>query len=302
MKQISLCSSGFELSSKRTRKQEFLEQMQQVVPWAALVELIEPYAPKASTGRPGFDIELLLRIHFLQQWFNLSDPAAEEALHEMPLFQRFCGVDIDLQRIPDESSILRFRHLLEQHHLSEQILRTVNTLLEHQGLLLKKGTVIDATLIAAPSSTKNKEGKTDREMHQTKKGNQWYFGMKAHIGADAQSGIVHTVTGTAANVHDITQVNKLLHGKEQHVFADAGYQGIEKRQEVQPHEVQWHIAMRPGQRRQLDQRHNPVDALREQLEHIKASIRAKVEHAFRIIKCQFGYTKVKYRGLAKNTA
>lgn len=169
MKQISLCSSGFELSSKRTRKQEFLEQMQQVLPWSALVELIEPYAPKASIGRPSFDIELLLRIHFLQQWFNLSDLAAEEVLHEMPLFQRFCGVDIGLQRIPDESSILRFRHLLEQHHLSEQILRTVNTLLEHQAVLLQKGIVIDATLIAAPGSAKNKEDKRDREMHQTKR-------------------------------------------------------------------------------------------------------------------------------------
>jgi transposase, IS5 family len=203
--------------------------------------------------------------------------------------------------MPDETTILRFRHLLEKHELAPKILATINAGLAQQGLMLKTGTVVDATIIAAPSSTKNKTGERDPEMHQTKKGNQWHFGMKAHIGVDAESGLVHTVVGTAANVNDVTQATQLLHGQETDVLADAGYQGVGKREEAQGLAVNWHIAMRPGKRAALDLK-NALAAKIDQVEKIKASIRAKVEHPFRLIKQQFGYTKLRYRGLAKNTA
>ena len=206
-----------------------------------------------------------------------------------------------VERIPDRVSILRFRHLLEEHQLAPQILAVVNATLADKGLMLKSGTVVDATLIAAPSSTKNKDGERDPEMHQTKKGNQWHFGMKAHIGVDADSGLVHTVVGTAANVNDVTQASQLVHGEEADVFADAGYQGVAKREEVQDIPANWHVAMRPGKRRALD-KDTPMGDVLDKLEHVKASIRAKVEHPFRVIKRQFGHVKVRYRGLAKNTA
>lgn len=243
----------------------------------------------------------MLRIHFIQQWFNLSDPAMEEALYDMALFREFVGLDAGEDNLPDESTILRFRHLLETHNLSLQILATVNATLAAKGLLLKSGTVVDATLIAAPSSTKNSSGERDPEMHQTKKGNQWHFGMKAHIGVDADSGLVHTVVGTAANVNDVTQAHALVHGEETDVFADAGYQGVGKRDETQDIEVNWHVAMRPGKRKVLDQS-TPIGAILDKLEQTKARIRAKVEHPFRVIKRQFGHVKVRYRGLTKNTA
>ena len=299
MKQISLAATGFELVTKRTRKREFLDEMNLVVPWSELVGLIGPHAPAGKTGRPPFAVLTMLRIHFMQQWFGLSDPAMEEALHDVPLYREFAGLDAGASRMPDESTILRFRHLLEEHDLSLQLLATINATLATKGLMLKAGTVVDATLIAAPSSTKNSTRERDPEMHQTKKGNQWHFGMKAHIGVDAQSGLVHTVIGTAANVNDVTQGHGLLHGNETDVFADAGYQGAMKRPEATG--VAWHVAMRPGKRRALDQSRGS-HRLIEQLEQIKASIRAKVEHPFRVIKRQFGFMRVRYRGLAKNTA
>lgn len=303
MKQMSLSESGFERKTKRTRKRQFLDEMNLVVPWGELVSLIAPHAPTpgAKGGRPPFAVETLLRIHFLQQWFNLSDPAMEESLYDMALFREFVGLDAGEDNLPDESTILRFRHLLQTHNLSVQILATVNATLAAKGLLLKRGTVVDATLIAAPSSTKNSTGKRDPEMHQSKKGNQWHFGMKAHIGVDADSGLVHTVVGTAANVNDVTQAHALVHGQERDVFADAGYQGVSKRQETQGIKVNWHVAMRPGQRQRLD-KGTPMGALMDKLEQVKARIRAKVEHPFRVIKRQFGHVKVRYRGLAKNTA
>jgi IS5 family transposase len=242
----------------------------------------------------------MLRIHFLQQWFGLSDLAMEEALFETTLYREFAGLS-SVERIPDRVSILRFRHLLEEHQLAPQMLAVVNATLADKGLMLKQGTVVDATLIAAPSSTKNQGGERDPEMHQTKKGNQWHFGMKCHIGVDADSGLVHTVVGTAANVNDVTQASALVHGEETDVFADAGYQGVAKREEVQGIRVNWHVAMRPGKRRALN-KDNPMGAVLDQLEHVKACIRAKVEHPFRVIKRQFGHVKVRYRGLAKNTA
>jgi IS5 family transposase len=299
MTQISLGTSGFELSTKRTRKREFLDEMNVVVPWAELVGLIQPHAPAGKTGRPPFAVETLLRIHFMQQWFTLSDPAMEESLYDTPLYCEFARLDPGISRLPDESTILRFRHLLESNDLALQIMAPVNAMLTAKGLLLRAGTAVDATLIAAPSSTKNATGTRDPEMHQTKKGNQWHFGMKAHIGVDADSGLVHTVIGTAANVNDVTQGHALLHGDEEVVFADAGYQGAMKRNEATG--VPWQVAMRPGKRRALD-KSNPIEALTDQIEKLKASVRAKVEHPFRVIKRQFGFVKVRYRGLAKNTA
>ena len=303
MKQMSLNTVGFERRIKRTRKREFLDEMNVVVPWPELVALIAPHTPTpgAKGGRPPFAVETMLRIHFLQQWFTLSDPAMEEALYDTPMFREFAGLDIGEDHLPDESTILRFRHLLESHDLSLQIFSTVNAILQAKGLLLKSGTVVDATLIAAPSSTKNKDGKRDPEMHQTKKGNQWHFGMKAHIGTDAESGLVHTVVGTAANVNDVTQAHALVHGEESDVFADAGYQGVQKREETQDIDVAWHVAMRPGKRKALN-KDTPMGAIMDKLEKTKASIRAIGEHPFRVLKRQFGYVKVRYRGLEKNTA
>ena len=295
MKQAAL---DLKLSLKKTRKREFLEQMEQVVPWSSLVERIAPHYPQGRNGRPPFSLETMLRTHFLQQWFTLSDPAMEEAFFDTPLYREFAQL-AEFARLPDESTILRFRHRLERHKLAEQILATVNALLTERGLLLKAGTVVDATLIAAPTSTKNKGRARDPEMHSSKKGNQWYFGMKAHIGADAQSGLVHTVRGTSGHVSDIAEGNTLLHGQETVAFGDAGYQGIDKRPDAKAH-VTWHVAMRPGKRRALNKQ-NAADALIDQAEKLKAAVRAKVEHPFRVIKRQFGYARVRYRGLKKNT-
>ena len=295
MKQSSL---DLSLSTRRTRKQEFLSQMERVVPWAVLVDLIAPYYPEGKNGRPPFALQTMLRIHFMQQWFTLSDLAMEEALFDVPLYREFAQLDVR-GRMPDESTILRFRHRLERHKLAEQILASVNDLLSAKGLLLKAGTAVDATLIAAPSSTKNKDKKRDPEMHSSQKGKQWYFGMKAHIGVDADSGLVHTVRGTSANVGDVVEANSLLHSQETDGYGDAGYQGASKRPDA-PTSVKWHIAMKRGHRKTLDP-DKPAQALQEQLEQVKAKIRAKVEHPFRIIKQQFGHAKVRYRGLKKNT-
>jgi len=297
MKQTSL---GLGQSSKRTRRRVFLEEMDRVVPWSDLVALISPYMPEGRRGRPPFAVEVMLRVHFMQQWFNLSDPAMEEALHDMALFRDFAGLGGWDDRVPDETTILRFRRVLEKHKLAPKVLQTINDLLRSKGLMLRAGTVVDATLIAAPSSTKNADGERDPEMKQSKKGNQWYFGMKAHIGVDAESGLVHTVRGTTGSTNDVTEANALLHGDETEAFGDAGYQGADKRSDARP-QVRWNIAMRPGRRRALD-RSRESNRLIDELERLKASIRAKVEHPFRVIKRQFGHVKVRYRGLAKNTA
>ena len=296
MKQATL---GLSLDIKKTRKRQFFEQMDQVVPWAALVELIAPYYPEGKTGRPPFSLMTMLRTHFMQQWFTLSDPAMEEAFFDTPLYREFAQLQ-EFGRLPDESTILRFRHRLEAHKLAEQILQTVNELLTSRGLLLRVGTAVDATLIAAPTSTKNKDKKRDPEMHSSKKGNQWYFGMKAHIGVDAESGLVHSVRGTSGHVSDIAEGNSLLHGQETLGFGDAGYQGIDKRADARTG-ITWHIAMRPGKRKKLN-KGNEADAMLDQAEKLKAGVRAKVEHPFRVIKRQFGHVKVRYRGLKKNTA
>lgn len=289
---------GLNLSAKRTRKQVFLQEMEVVIPWQELVALIEPHYPQGKTGRPPFALETMLRIHFMQQWFALSDPAMEEAFYDTPVFREFAGLDAH-GRLPDESTILRFRHRLEQHQVADALLSTVTKLLEAKGLLLRQGTIVDATLIAAPSSTKNKDRSRDPEMHSSQKGKQWHFGMKAHIGVDAESGLVHTVRGTPGNVPDVVEANRLLHGQEKYGHGDAGMQGADKRPDAKPG-VTWHIAMRPGKRKALD-KGNEWQRMIHEVEKIKASIRAKVEHPFRILKRQFGYVKVRYKGLEKNT-
>ena len=300
MKQMSLEApmyTGFELRAKRTRKRAFLEQMDRVVPWAELVALIEPYAPKAGPkgGRPPFAVEKLLRIHFLQQWFGLSDPAVEEALYDTPLLASFVGLDLGVDVVPDESTILRFRHLLEQHGLSQRILETVNRILTERGLMLKSGTIVDATLIAAPSSTKNARRERDPEMHQTKKGNQWYFGMKIHVGADVNSGLVHTVSVTPANASDIGQLPRLLREDDRAVFGDKGYVNNTFKRQARKAGVFWGVSLKASKQR-------PLTEANKRFNHKMSSIRAHVEHVFRVIKRQFGYTKVRYKGLAKNAA
>ena len=285
---------------KRTRREIFLAEMEQVVPWQALLALIEPHYPKA--GRPGrqpYAIATMLRIHFLQQWYALSDPAMEEALYDTPVMRRFARLS-GLDNVPDETTILNFRRLLETHGLAESIFERVNAHLARKGQSLKAGTIVDATIIAAPSSTKNQDGERDPEMHQTKKGNQWHFGMKAHIGVDEESGLVHHVECTAANVNDVTQVHKLLHGKEDTVCGDSGYTGADKREELQRVDAGFRIAEKPSKLRAMKNQRDRRYA--ERWEHCKASLRAKVEHPFRVIKRQFGYVKVRYRGLAKNSA
>jgi len=298
--QLSFSDAEQESKRKKTRREVFLEEMDKVVPWAALEAVIQPHYPRAGKGRHPYPLRTMLRIHLMQQWYALSDPAMEESLYEIASMRRFARLSLARGTIPDETTILNFRHLLERHVLADRILETVNALLVRKGLMLKQGTIVDATIIPAPSSTKNDSGARDPEMHQTKKGNQWYFGMKAHVGTDAETGLVHTVEGTAANVADVTVAHELLHGEEEVVFADAGYQGVAKRPENKETKIKWHVAMRPGKRRALGE--STVDRIRDRIEKLKAQVRAKGEHAFRVVKRQFGYTKVRYRGLAKNTA
>ena len=285
---------------KQTRREIFLAEMEQVVPWQQLLGLVAPHYP--VSGRPGrqpYALATMLRIHLLQQWYALSDPAMEEALHEIPTLRRFAQLG-GLDNVPDETTILNFRRLLETHGLAARMLEAVNAHLARKGQSLRSGTIVDATLIAAPSSTKNADHARDPEMRQTKKGNQWYFGMKAHIGVDEFSGLVHHVHCTAANVADVTVTHTLLHGKEDSVFGDSGYTGADKREELQDCEAAFFIA---AKRSVLQAIGNKRERAREQRwEHFKASVRAKVEHPFRVIKRQFGYTKVRHRGLAKNTA
>ncbi len=293
---------GFALNRKQTRRDVFLAEMDKVVPWSALCALIEPHYPKVREdggGRRPIGLERMLRIHFLQQWYALSDPAVEEALYDSEAMRRFVGIDLGREAAPDETTVLKFRHLLEQHGLAKQILTEVNGYLVKHGLKLSRGTLVDATLIAAAPSTKNQAKARDPEMHQTKKGNQWYFGMKAHIGVDVNTGLVHTVTTTAANVADVAEVPNLLRGNETSVYADAGYIGAEKR--VTPQRGRhWYIAEKRSKVKAI--RYKRLRKVIEKLEHKKASMRAFVEHPFRIMKCQFGYRKVRYRGLAKNGA
>lgn len=264
--------------------------MNLVIPWIELVGLIERYEPLGKAGCPPFAVCTMLRIHFMQQWFGLSDPTMGEALHDTPLYCEFAGLDAGIARLPDESTIVRFRHLLEEHTLSIQLMAI-------KDVMRNSGTVVEVTLIVVPSSTKNNMGERDPELHQAKKGKQWHFGMEAHIGVDAECGLVHTAIGRAANVNDVTQGDRLLHGQETVVFGDVGYQGATKL----PEATGVNCPMRPGERR-APNKQTALGALLYEAEQLKDSVRAKVEHPFRVIKCEFGFTTVRYRGLAKNTA
>ena len=298
MSQLSFSDAEYAGKRKQTRRERFLAEMEAVVPWDALLALIEPAYPKAGNGRRPYPLKAMLRIHLLQNWYGYSDPAMEEALYEVTPLRRFAGLSLTRGGIPDETTILNFRRLLENNNLAPALLAAVNQHLSDHNLLLRQGTIVDATIIHAPSSTKNRSGRRDPQMHQTKKGNQWYFGMKAHIGVDAESGLTHTVTTTPANVADVVEVDKLLHGDETTVHADAGYTGAQKR--VPSPDLTWNIAAKRGRIKAMNE--GPLKDVTKELEYLKAVMRAKVEHPFRVIKRQFGYRKVRFKGLAKNTA
>lgn len=300
MSQMSFADAEYAGKRKKTRREVFLDEMNQVIPWAKLVKLIEPFYPVAGQGRRPYPLEAMLRVHLMQNFFTLSDPAMEEALYDSASMRHFAGFKLS-GAIPDETTILNFRHLLEEYDLAEDILAQVNKLLAAKGLLLKRGTIVDATIIAAPSSTKNASGERDPEMHQTKKGNQWHFGMKAHIGVDAESGLVHTVVGTAANAADVTQTAEVLHGEETTVYLDAGYTGVEKREELKDRDIDWQVATKRSKLKAIP-KESQLGPLLRRLESVKASIRSKVEHPFHIVKNLFSHRKVRYKGLKKNTA
>lgn len=294
MRQISFANrTGFEKYARPSRREQFLDIMETVVPWSELEALIAPYYPRAGNGRQPVGLSIMLRIYFLQHWFNLSDPGAEDALYESGVPRRFTGVDLGRAAAPDESTILNFRHLLERHELCGRILDTVNLYLDRRGIRISTGTIVDATIVAAPSSTKNGKKERDPEMHQTRKGKQYYFGAKAHIGVDSQQGIVHSVCTSAASVSDVHMLPDLLHGEEKKVWGDAGYQGqTEKIHEAAPH------ARDMTCRRSKTK--DGVDEEQRRKNRNKSRVRAKVEWPFRILKRVFQYTKVRYRGLKKN--
>lgn len=292
MSQLTFAEAEYDNKKRKTRREVFLDKLDQLLPWKALESTIAVYYASNKTGRPAYPLPSMLRIHVMQVIYNLSDPAMEDALYEIESMRRFA--DIRLSRVPDETTILNFRHLLEQHNLGKKLFKKINRQLARHGLIVREGSIVDATIIEAPSSTKNRDKTRDPEMHQTKKGNQWHFGMKCHIGVDDAVGLIHSIATTAANEHDITPAGQLLHGKEKRVWGDAGYCGIDKREEHKDRKVQWFIAERPGKRKSMSK-------VALECETIKASIRAKVEHPFRIMKGMFGYSKVRYRGLAKNT-
>jgi IS5 family transposase len=305
--QISFALAEYEGKKKITRREVFLGKMEQVVPWARLVQVIEPHYPKSGKrGRPPIGIERMLRMYFVQQWYGLADEAVEDAIYDSQALRSFMGLELSQSNVPDATTLMGFRHLLEAHDLTKAMLVEINAMLIERGLLMSQGTLVDATLIAAPSSTKNKDHARDSEMHQTKKGNQWHFGMKAHIGVDKDSGLVHSVVSTAANVSDISQTPALLHGQESDVWADAGYVGVDKRQDMQEalkangQDVKWHVAKRRKSVEKLDE--GWQKDLAQAYEKLKAKVRAYVEHPFHIIKNIFRYKKTRYKGLAKNDA
>ncbi len=295
MDQPTFADLEYQGKKRKTRRELFLERMDGLIPWQRLEECIRPCYPQAGRGRRPYALSVMLRIHCVQLFYNLSDPGMEDLLYEAESVRRFAGLRLS-EALPDETTILNFRHLLESHELGQGLFEEINRHLEAQGLRLREGTIVDASIIEAPSSTKNRGGARDPEMHQAKKGNERHFGMKLHIGVDADTGLAHSMTTTAANVNDVTEAHRLLHGNEAQAWGDAGYQGVQKREEHRERRVEWQVAMRPGLRRHLSP--GSQEALGE---HRKASVRAKVEHPFLYVKRRFGYAKVRYRGLAKNT-
>jgi transposase, IS5 family len=298
MKQQTLAMAadqGFEQHRKPTRRDQFLGTMNRILPWASLCAVVEPHYPKPGNGRPPIGLERMLRIHFLQHWFNLADLACEEALYDSASLRRFAGIDLGREAVPDASSLLRFRHFLEQHKLGEQLFAAAGRVLQDSGMTLKTGTIVDATIIAAPSSTKNADGKRDPEMHQTKKGQQWYFGMKLHIGVDSQSGLTHSAMVTSANVHDKHPLPHLLHGREKRVYGDNAY--ASQKALICEKSPQANDFTNERVRRRRDKE---VDEAKRAKNRNKSKIRARVEHVFAVVKRLWGFTKVRYRGLAKN--
>jgi len=298
--QTSFSQAEFADKKKITRREKFLARMEEIMPWADLLAVIEPFYPKGERGRPPIGLERMLRVYFLQQWYGLADEALEDAIYDSQALRGFARIDLAADGVPDATTLLKFRRLLETNDLCKGIFNAINADLAGRGLLLREGTLVDATLLAAPPSTKNRERQRDPEMHQTRKGNQWYFGMKAHIGADRDSKLVHTVVVTAANVADITKTAELLHGQETQVHADAGYTGVEKREEITAlnRTIDWQIARKRGQLKKLGE--GPEKESLKAVEQAKASVRAFVEHPFHILKNLFRHRKVRYRGLAKN--
>jgi IS5 family transposase len=308
-KQMSFASYEFAQKRRVTRREKFLAEMEQVVPWPRLEALIEPKYPSGGrVGRQPIGIARMLRMYFLQQWFGLADEAVEDALYDSQSMREFVGIDLARESVPDATTLLKFRRLLEEHQLTAALFEGINAHLAERGLLLREGTMVDATIIAAPPSTKNIDHARDPEMHQTKKANQWHFGMKAHVGADAQSGLVHSLHTTPANESDVAHTHEVLHGQETAVYADAGYTGVEKRAEVTQaqqdgeigQDIEWNVAKRRSTITKMAE--GPLKTLTQALERVKAQVRARVEHPFHVIKNLFHYKKVRYKGLAKNTA
>lgn len=305
--QTSFAQAEYDKKKKRTRREIFLEKMEQVVPWSRLIEVIEPYYPQSGKrGRQPIGLERMLRMYFVQQWYGLADEAVEDAIYDSQALRNFLGIDLSRESVPDATTLMGFRHLLEANDLPQALLVEVNAMLIERGLLMSRGTLVDATLIAAPSSTKNKEHARDPDMHQTKKGNTWHFGLKAHIGVDQESGLVHTLVTTAANVSDISQTPALLHGQEEEAWLDAGYVGVEKRADMQAalrangQEVKWHIAKR---RKTLEKLADGWQKnLAQAYEKLKAQVRSRVEPPFHVVKNIFRHRKTRYRGLVKNDA
>jgi IS5 family transposase len=296
MKQLTFSVvRGFEKHSRKTRKAAFLERMERVVPWGEFCALIDPYYPKAGKGRPPVGLERILRMYFLANWFNLADEACEEALHDIALFREFCRIDLGEERVPDATTLLHFRHLLEEHDLGAALFAQVGELLQAHGLKFSGGTIVDATLIEAPCSTQNREKARDPEMHSTKKGNQWYFGMKVHIGSDSRTGLVHHASVTAANIHDSHEVPNLLYGDETRFYGDSAYRGKEQHQRLK--------ALAPRAKDFTNKRayrNRPLSDADKAANRRKSKVRAKVEHPFLVLKRLWGFAKVRYRGLAKN--
>jgi IS5 family transposase len=295
MNSLSFASLAYDSKKKKTRREKFLQEMNEVIPWKDLLEIIERYYPKAGNGRQPMPLERMLRIYFMQQWYGLSDPAMEDALYDIESMRRFAGVDIAVDVVPDETTILNFRHLLEKHELTKKIFEKTQRYLTERGLLLREGTIVDATIINAPSSTKNRDSTRDREMKQTKKGNQWYFGMKAHVGTDSNTGLAHNIVVTDAGVHDSKVIDELLHGEEQAVYGDRAYTSNKKRKEYEARGIKWCINRKACRHYQL----TPEDV---EYNHRQSQIRAKGEHAFLVVKHLWRYTKVRYKGLRKNAA
>jgi IS5 family transposase len=298
-RQGSFAEAEYGAKKKQTRRDKFVAEMAQAVPWARLLERLRPLYPKGERGRPPIPLERMLRVYFVQQWYGLSDAGVEEALYDSQALRRFAGIELNRDPIPDATTVLHFRHWLESQELTRGLFDEVGAMLQERGLLMRHGTIVDATIIAAPPSTKNKQKARDPEMHQTKKGNQWHFGMKAHVGVDVASGLVHTMTGTAANEADITQTAALLHGEEEAVFGDAGYSGADKRPDLADRDVSWHIAIKRSIIKALPQ---ALRDLAEPVERALSQVRAVVEHPFHIVKNRFHHEKLRYRGLKKNTA